>query len=101
MIALGVIGFLGGYLEKNLSKDSKITIILLVIAATASYETFAYLYRGVVLSSNIEMFIFIKKLLIEVLFNTLITIIIYPLIQKFGYKIEDIFRSQQILTRYF
>lgn len=84
-----------------MSKDSKITIILLVIAATASYETFAYLYRGVVLSSNIEMFIFIKKLLIEVLFNTLITIIIYPLIQKFGYKIEDIFRSQQILTRYF
>lgn len=98
---MGLIGFLGGYLEKNLSKDSKITIILLVISATAGYEIFSYLYRGIVLSSNIEMFIFIKKLLVEVLFNTLITIIIYPLIQKFGYKMEDIFRSQQILTRYF
>ena len=98
---MGIIGFLGGYLEKNLSKDSKITIILLVISATAGYEIFSYLYRGIVLSSNIEMFIFIKKLLVEVLFNTLITIIIYPLIQKFGYKMEDIFRSQQILTRYF
>ena len=98
---MGLIGFLGGYLEKNLSKDSKITIILLVISATAVYEIFSYLYRGIVLSSNIEMFIFIKKLLVEVLFNTLITIIIYPLIQKFGYKMEDIFRSQQILTRYF
>lgn len=98
---MGLIGFLCGYLEKNLSKDSKITIILLVISATAGYEIFSYLYRGIVLSSNIEMFIFIKKLLVEVLFNTLITIIIYPLIQKFGYKMEDIFRSQQILTRYF
>ena len=88
---MGLIGFLGGYLEKNLSKDSKITIILLVISATAGYEIFSYLYRGIVLSSNIEMFIFIKKLLVEVLFNTLITIIIYPLIQKFGYKMEDIF----------
>ena len=93
--------FFGGYLEKNLSKDSKITIILLVISATAGYEIFSYLYRGMVLDSNIEMFIFIRKLLIELLFNILITIIIYPLIQKFGYKMEDIFRSPQILTRYF
>ena len=30
-IALGVIGFLGGYLEKNFSKDSKITVILMCL----------------------------------------------------------------------
>lgn len=33
-LALGVIGFLGGYLEKNLSKDSKITVMLMVIVAS-------------------------------------------------------------------
>lgn len=30
-IALGTIGFLGGYLEKNFSKDSKITVILMCL----------------------------------------------------------------------
>lgn len=81
-LALGVIGFLGGYLEKNLSKDSKITVMLMVIVATAGYEIFMYLYRGTILSANIEMGEFIKILFIELFFNTLLTIILYPLMQK-------------------
>ena len=44
---------------------------------------------------------FIITLLIEVIYNTLLTIILYPMMQKLGYKIEDIFKGQQILTRYF
>lgn len=91
----------GGFLEKNLSKDSKITVMLMCIASTAIYEIFVYIYRGVTLSSNIEFWIFIKILLIEVLYNTLLTIIIYPLMRILGYKIEDIFKKEQMLTRYF
>lgn len=101
VVALGVIGFLAGYLEKNLSKDSKITIMLMVMVATASYETFIYLYNGTILSSNIEILEFIRVLLIEVVYNTLLTIILYPIMQKCGYKIEEIFKNPQILTRYF
>lgn len=82
-IALGVIGFVGGYFEKNLSKDSKITVMLMVIVATASYEIFLYIYRSVALSSNLEIWIFIKILFIEIVFNTLLTIILYPVMQKF------------------
>ena len=100
-IALGAIGFLGGYLEKNFSKDSKITVMLMCILSTLCYEVFIYLYRGILLSTNIEIFLFIKILLIELLYNTLLTIIIYPLMQKLGYKIEDTFKKTQILTRYF
>ena len=74
--------FCGGYLEKNLSKDSKITSMLMVIGATAWYEIFVYLYRGMILSINIEMFTFLGILLIEVLYNTLLTIILYQLMQK-------------------
>lgn len=91
----------GGYLDRELSKDSKITILLLVFGFTAGYEIFVYLYRGVILSSNIEIDIFIRKLLIEILYNGLITIILYPLMQKFGYKIEEIYKNPQILTRYY
>ena len=100
-IVLGIIGFAGGYFEKNLSKDSKITVILLVMGSTAVYEIFVYIYKAMVLSSNIEILIFIQKLLIEIIYNALITIILYPLMQKFGYKMEDIFKNPQILTRYF
>ena len=100
-IALGAIGFSGGYLEKNLSKDSKITVMILVAGFTVAYETFIYFYRGAILSSNIEILLFIKILAIEVLYNTLLTIILYPSMQHFGYKIEDVFKKTKILTRYF
>ena len=93
--------FYGGYLDKNLSKDSKITILLLVMGFTAGYEIFIYIYKSLILSSLIEIDIFTKKLFIEVLYNVLITIILYPIIQKLGYKIEDVFKNPQILTRYF
>lgn len=100
-VILGVIGFFGGYLDKNLSKDSKITVILLVMGATMIYEIFTYAYKGMILSSNIEIGIFAKILVIETIYNGLLTIILYPLMQKLGYKIEDIFKNPQILTRYF
>ena len=100
-IALGTIGFLGGYLEKNFSKDSKITVMIMCIFSTASYEIFIYLYRSAILAANVEIFLFIKILIIELLYNTLLTIIIYPIMQKLGYKIEEIFKNQQILTRYY
>lgn len=68
---------------------------------TAGHEIFVYFYKAVILSSNIEIDIFIRKLLIEIVYNGLLTIILYPLMQKFGYKMEDIFKNPQILTRYF
>jgi len=91
----------GGYLDKNFSKDSKITVIILVISATAIYEIFIYLYKAIVISIEIEILPFIKILIIEIIYNALLTIILYPLMQKIGYKIEDIFKNPQILTRYF
>ena len=100
-LALGMVGFFGGYLDKNLSKDSKITVLLLTMGFTAAYEIIIYLYKSMVLSSYIEILIFIRTLLIEVIYNTILTIILYPLMQKFGYKMEDIFKNPQILTRYF
>ena len=93
--------FFGGYLDKELSKDSKITIILLVIGLTFAYEIFAYIYRSTIVPLNMEVDIFMKKLIIEILFNSLLTIILYPLMQRLGYKIEEIFKNPQILTRYF
>lgn len=100
-LILGIIGFCGGYLDKDFSKDSKITVILMVIAATVIYEIFIYTYKSVVLTLNVEIWAFIKILIIEIIYNSILTIILYPLMQTLGYKVEDIFKKPQILTRYF
>ena len=50
---------------------------------------------------NLEIFYFIKILLIEVLYNILLVILFYPLIQKAGYSMDRTFKRNNILTRYF
>lgn len=92
---------LGAYFDKNFSKDSRLTIMLMIIASTILFELGSYILNAILLGINIEVVYFIKILSIEVIYNAIITIIIYPAIQILGYKIEDIFKGQQILTRYF
>lgn len=100
-IMYGIIGILGGYFDKNFSKDSRITIMLMVVGSTLLYEIGNYIISIIQISIQIEFFSFIKILLVEVIYNVILTIILYPIIQKLGYKIEDIFKGQKILTRYF
>ena len=100
-VMLTVIAIFGVYLDKNFSKDSRIIIMLMVSAATAIFEIGCYIFNIAVLNINIEVLQFIKILVIEILFNVFLTIILNPLIQKMGYKLEDIFKEQRILTRYF
>ena len=42
-IMLGLVGLIGGIFDKNFSKESRITIIIMVIVSTFIYETGAYL----------------------------------------------------------
>ena len=98
---LGSVGILAGILDKNFSKDSRMTIILITIFATIIYETGAYFLNHIIVSTNLEILQFIKILLIEAIYNAILTIILYPLLQKAGYYIEEAFRGKQILTRYY
>lgn len=100
-IMLGIIGLIGGYFDKNFSKESKITMMLMVIGSTCIFEIGVYILQVIQLSVNVEMRPFITILLIEILYNTILTIILYPIMQKWGYRIENNFKGQQILTRYF
>lgn len=100
-IFLGIVGLLGEYFDKNFSKDSRITLILMAAGSTAFYEVGKYI--GVIFNSGaeIEVLMFILTLFVELIFNTLIIIIIYPLMKKLGYYIEGAFKGKKILTRYF
>lgn len=101
MIGLGLIGLLAALFDKNFSKDSRATIMFMVLGATIVFEVIVYFINVIIFSSNIELINFIKILSIEVIFNLIITIIIYPLIQKFGYYMENEYKGNKVLTRYF
>ena len=100
-VSLGIIGFLAGVFDKNFSKDSRMTIMFMVAGATLIFEILTYLMNYIFLSINVEILNFIKILLIEIIYNILLTIILYSLIQKFGYYIENEYKGNKILTRYF
>ncbi len=101
IIGLTLIGFLATIFDKNFSKDSRMTTMFMVFGSTVLFEIIVYFMNYILYSTNIEILYFIKILIAEVLYNILITIIIYPLIQKFGYIIENEYKGNRILTRYF
>ena len=100
-IMLCIIGYLGAYFDRNFSKENKITIIVMVGIATIIFESGYYAISSIILKFEPEILYFIKMLLVEVLYNILLTIILYPLIQKAGYSIDRAFKRNNILTRYF
>ena len=100
-IMLGTIGLIGGLFDKNFSKDSRFTIIVMVVLSTFFYEIGKYIISLIIFKFDMELIRGIKILLIESLYNVILTIILYPLIQKFGYKIEEEYKGNKILTRYF
>ena len=100
-IMLGIIGLIGEYLDKNFSKESRITLMIMIACSTIIYETGCYVFNAITSEINFEIIAFSKILAIEVIYNLLITIIIYPIMQKAGHAIEEIFKTKNILTRYF
>lgn len=100
-IGLGLIGFLATVFDKNFSKDSRMTIMVMVVVATIIFEVISYLLNYIFVAMNIEMLNFIKILVIEIIYNLMIVIILYPLMQKFGYYMENEYKGNKILTKYF
>ena len=75
--------------------------MFMVLGATLIYEIIVYILNYIVFSTNIEIINFIRILAIEIIYNLILVIILYPLIQKFGYAIENEYKGNKILTRYF
>lgn len=100
-IGLAVIGFLGGIFDKNFSKNSRITVLLMGAISTIVYEVLVYVLRYMIIGINVEIIEFLKILVIEVIYNELLITILYPLMKWTGYEIESEVKGDTILTRYF
>lgn len=100
-ICLAIVGALGGIFDKNFSKDSRITVLLMCATVTIIYEVIYCILKFIILETNIDMLAFTKILAIEIMYNILLSIILYPLIKVTGYEIENEIKGDKILTRYF
>ena len=100
-IMLGLIGIIGGYLDKNFSKDSRITMITMIVITTLIYELGTIILNLFINDSKIVIWYVLKTLIIELIYNSIITIIIYPIIIKLGYIFEETFKTNKIMTRYY
>jgi len=100
-IMLVVTGLIGDLLDKNFSKDNRITVMSMVAICTIIYEIGVYILNYFVLNINIEIISFIKILSIETIYNVILTIIIYPIMQLTGDEVEKQYKGKKILTRYF
>ena len=100
-IALALIGVISGMMDKTFSKDSRLIVLVMGVVCTIIYEIALYLMQFMVLRINIEIIQFLKILSIEVIYNVIIIIILYPVIKFTGYEIENEIKGDKILTRYF
>ena len=100
-VLLSLIGLLGEYLDKNFSKDSLISIIIMYMISTALFEIGYYSFGCIKFGVDPQILRFIIILLVEIIYNTVLIILFYPLIKKAGYYIENIFKGKKLLTRYF
>lgn len=98
---MALIGVISGILDKTFSKDSRLIVLIMGIICTIIYEIAIYIMQYIVIGINLEILQFIKTLLIEVIYNIIIIIILYPLMKFTGYEIENEIKGDRILTRYF
>lgn len=100
-IGLALIGIISGILDRTFSKDSRLIVLIMAIVCTIVYEVLLYFMQFIVNGINVEILQFIKILSIEVIYNVIIIIILYPLMKFTGYEIEGEIKGDKILTRYF
>lgn len=100
-IILCLVGFLAEFVYKNISNDNKATLILIVAVNTVLFELFCYIVSIWRLGVSMEIFSFIRILLIETFYNILIIIITYPIIQKSSIWMSNIFKNKNFTNKIF
>ena len=75
--------------------------MLITMGATFAFEILSYIMQIVIFNIPVEIFRFLKIVIIETIFNSILIIIIYPLIDKTGDVLTKIFNEKNILTRYY
>lgn len=81
--------------------NSRIATMIKIFLLTIIFEFIRYLLRVIVLSFDMEIFEFIKIVIVEAIFNMFILMAIYDLFRNLGEITDEIFNKKNILSRYF
>ena len=101
-IMLSSAGIAGGILDKSFSKESRITFMTMSFVVTIFCEIINYTLQIIILNTQATFISFMQIVMIEAVFNSVLVIILYPLIQKAGYTIEEFFyERKRTLMRYY
>lgn len=101
LLRWGLLEFYGAVLDKNFSKDSRITLMFMVFSSTLIFESIFYLLQILLCNMQIEIVSFLKILTVEIIYNLIITIIIYPGFQRFGNYVQSVFTEDKGFIKYF
>lgn len=102
-IMLGIAGLIGGILDNSFSKESRIVFMLMSIAITVLCESINYTLQIMILGAEQQFINFMQIIIIEAIYNAILVIILYPLIQKVGNRIEEMHtenRSKSLMRYY-
>ena len=100
-ISLGTVGFIGGLLDKNFSKENMFNIIIMLMLTTIVNEVIIYTLKITICKATIELLPFLKIVVLEVLYNIVIFAIFYPILIKIGEKLNTTFTKEKGFMRYY
>lgn len=83
-----------------LTKKNMENFLLFILIVTIFYELVYNLIRIGLTNTSFDIYI-LKIIAIESIYNMLISIIIYPIIEKIGNEIYPEYKKSNILTKYF
>lgn len=83
-----------------LTKKNMANFLLFILIVTIFYELVYNLIRIGLTNTSFDIYI-LKIIAIESIYNILISIIIYPIIEKIGNEIYPEYKKSNILTKYF
>lgn len=97
-ISLGIVGLAAENLDKNFSKDNRITVMILNSILTVLAEVIIYTLQILFCGSSVQILGFIKIIIIEVVYNAFLMAIIYPFFLALGSKLENDFVDKSFLN---
>lgn len=96
-ISLGLIGLMAEILDKNFAKDNRITVMFLTSILTLLAEVIVYVIQILFCGINVQILEFVKVIIIEIIYNSILIAILYPIFLLFGSRIEKDFTKNTFL----
>lgn len=96
-ISLAIVGLASEFLDKNFSKDNRITVMFLTSILTLLAEVVTYVLQILFCGVEIQLLEFTKVIVIEIIYNIFLIAIIYPAFLALGNKVEGDFTVKSFL----